>query len=81
MTKNSIYKAAFLRRENRLNTGYNYKNDIIKNTTSSQLHGINETMDTFLKNVNDVMYENIEAVKQIKIFANPALDKYENKLN
>jgi hypothetical protein len=27
------------------------------------------------------LYEHIEAVKQIKIFANPALDKNENRLN
>jgi hypothetical protein len=81
MTKNSIYRAAYLRKEKRLHVGYEYKDTVLKNTISSQMYGINKTFDTFLKNVNDVMYENIEAVKQIKIFANPALDKYENKLN
>ena len=81
MTRNSIYKAAYLRKEKRLHVGYNYRDNILKNTLSSQMYGINETFDTFLKSANDVMYENIEAVKQIKIFANPALDKYENKLN
>jgi len=80
MTRNSIYRAAYERKQKLINTGYDYKDKIMENTLSSQMFGVNETMDTFLKNVNDVMYENIEAVKQIKIFANPALEKYEKNI-
>jgi len=80
MTKNSIYRAAFNRKKQLLNTGYRYKENILKNTLSKQMYGVNETLDTFLKNINEIVYENIEAVKNIKIFANPALDKYERDI-
>lgn len=81
MTKNSIFKPAFDRRENRLHTGYDYKGKILKKTMSSQMFGVNPTLDQFLADIDDVVYEHIEAVKQIKVWANPALDKYENKIN
>lgn len=38
-------------------------------------------MDGFLSALNDVIFNCIEAVKQIKIFYNPALDKYESDVN
>lgn len=81
MTKDSIYRPIFDRREKRLYLGYDYKDNILKNTMSSQMFGVNDILDTFLGNVDAVMYENIEAVKQIKVFANPALDKYDTKIN
>ena len=81
MTKNSIFRAAFNRRQQLLNTGYYYKDKLMQKTLSNQMYGVNETLDTFLENINEVMYENVEAVKQIKIFANPALDKYERNIN
>ena len=80
MTKDSIYRLAYNRRKKLLNTGYQYKENILKNTLSKQMYGVNETLDTFLENVNEIVYENIEAVKNIKIFANPALDKYERDI-
>jgi hypothetical protein len=81
MTKNSIFRAAFSRRQQLLNAGYDYKDKLMQKTLSNQMYGVNETLDTFLENINEVMYENVEAVKQIKIFANPALDKYERNIN
>jgi hypothetical protein len=81
MTKNSIFRAAFNRRQQLLNAGYDYKDKLMQKTLSNQMYGVNETLDTFLENINEVMYENVEAVKQIKIFANPALDKYERNIN
>lgn len=81
MVKDSIFRAAFERGEKRLHLGYDYKGNILKNTMSSQMFKVNETLDTFLKDIDSVYYEMIDAVKQIKIFANPALDKYENKIN
>jgi hypothetical protein len=80
MTKDSIYRAAYNRRKKLINTGYQYKENILKKTISKQMYGVNETLDTFLKNVNEIVYENIEAVKTIKVFANPALDKYERDI-
>lgn len=81
MTKNSIFKPAYDRREKRLNRGYDYKGNILKNTMSSQMFGVNSTLDKFLSDVDDIMYEHIESVKQIKVWANPALDKYDTKIN
>jgi hypothetical protein len=81
MTKDSIYRPIYKRRQKRLNLGYNYKNNIMKNTMSSQMFDVNPTLDKFIKSLNDVVYNWIESVKQIKIFANPALEKYEKDLN
>ena len=41
---------------------------------------VNSTLSLFIENVEKIVYEWIEAVKQIKINVNPALDKYENKI-
>jgi hypothetical protein len=81
MVKDSIYRPIYERRERRLNLGYNYKDNIMKNTLSSQMFNVNSTLDTFIKRINDIIYNWIESVKQIKTFANPAVDKYENKIN
>ena len=44
------------------------------------MFGANPTLDGFIARIDTFMYEHIEAVKQIKIFANPALDKNENRI-
>ena len=61
--------------------GYDYKGNILKKTLSGQMFGVNPTLDTYLSKIDAIVYEWIEAVKQIKINVNPALDKYENKIN
>lgn len=81
MVKDSIYRKVYERREKRRNLGYDYKDNIMKNTLSNQMFGINSTLTDFIKSINSVVYQWVESVKQIKIFANPAVDKYENKLN
>jgi len=81
MVKDSIYRPIYERREKRMHIGYDYKDNIMKNTLSNQMFGVNEDLDIFIKRINDIVYNWIESVKQIKIFANPAVDKYENKIN
>jgi hypothetical protein len=81
MVKDSIYRAAYKRREVKTNSGFDYKDQILKKSLSSQLFGANTTLDTFLTQLNKVVYEWVESVKQIKIFANPAVDKYEDQIN
>lgn len=81
MLKDSIYKPIYERREKRLHLGYNYKDNIMKNTISDQLFSVNSTLDLFIKSINDTVYQWIESVKTIKTYANPAVDKNENKLN
>jgi hypothetical protein len=44
------------------------------------MFGAHPLLDYLLERVESVVYEWVEAVKQIKITANPALDKYENKI-
>jgi hypothetical protein len=80
MVKDSIYRPLYERRENRRNLGFNYKGQILKRTLSSQMFGVSQTFDYFLEKVESIVYEWVETVKQIKIHANPALDKYENKI-
>lgn len=81
MTKDSIYRPIYTRKEKRLHLGYDYKDKIMRNTLSSQMFEVNSTLDTFIKGINDIVYNWIESVKQIKIHANPAVEKYEKDLN
>lgn len=81
MVKDSPYRQAFSRKDQRLHLGFNYKDVILQRTLSNQMFGVSVEMDTFLKGINDTMYQLIEDVKQIKVFRNAALDKYENQIN
>jgi hypothetical protein len=80
MVKDSIYRPIYERREKRKNLGFDYKGNILKKSLSSQMFGAHPLLDYLLQQVEKVVYEWVEAVKQIKISANPALDKYENKI-
>lgn len=80
MVKDSIFRAIYARKEQRLNVGYDYKDKIMKNSISSYMFGVNENLDYFIGQMDKIVYEWVESVKQIKIFANPALDKHENKI-
>jgi hypothetical protein len=80
MVKDSIYRPIYERREMRLNGGFNYKGQILKRSLSGQMFNINDLLNTYLEKVESIVHEWVEAVKQIKISANPALDKYESKI-
>jgi hypothetical protein len=80
MVKDSIYRPIYKRRAKRKNVGFDYEGQILKKTMSSQLFGINSTLDYFLGQLEKIVHSWVEAVKQIKINANPALDKYEDKI-
>lgn len=80
MVKDSIYRPIYDRREKRINLGFDYKGNILKKSLSSQMFGAHPLLDYLLQQVEKVVYEWVESVKQIKISANPALDKYENKI-
>jgi hypothetical protein len=79
--RNSIYWTVYNRKDSRLHLGFMYKGNVLLKTLSNQMFGSNPIMDVFLTYMEDFIYEHIEAVKQIKIFANPALDKNENRIN
>jgi hypothetical protein len=80
MVKESIYRPIYTRKEARKNTGFDYKGQILKRSVSSQMFGMHPMLDYLLERVEKIIYEWVEAVKQIKISANPALEKYENKI-
>ena len=81
MHRDSIFRKAGERKEKRLYVGFKYRDKIIEKTVSSYLLGISPFMDKFLLKLDVIVFNNIEAVKKIKIFANPALDKNETKIN
>jgi hypothetical protein len=80
MTKDSIFRAIYKRKESRLHTGFDYKGQILKRSLSNQMFSVNKVLTFFLGQVESIVFEWVEAVKQIKINANPALDKYEDKI-
>lgn len=80
MVKDSIYRPIYDRHEKRLHLGYDYKGNILKNTLSSQMIDVNEILTKYIGYAESIVYEWVESVKQIKIFANPALDKYDKNV-
>lgn len=80
MVKDSIYRPIYERKEKRRNVGFDYRGQILKKSLSSQMFGAHPLLDYLIEQVEKIVYEWVEAVKQIKISANPALDKYENKI-
>lgn len=80
MVKDSIFRPIYSRHEKRMHTGFNYKGQILKRTLSSQMFGTNETLDSFLSKIESIVYSWVESVKQIKISANPAVDKYDDTI-
>lgn len=80
MVRNSIYQPLFERREDRRHLGYKYKGKILKNSLSNQMFNVNETLNTYIAQIDKIVYEWVEAVKQIKIHANPAVGKYDDKI-
>ena len=81
MHKDSIFRKAYQRNEKKLYIGFDYSKQILEKTLSPQMFGATPFLDSFLEKLNNMVYNNIEAVKKIKIFANPALDKNETKFN
>lgn len=81
MIRNSLYQTVYNRKDQRLHLGHRYKDDLMRRVLSNQMFGVNPIMDRFISFLQSYIYEHIEAVKQIKIFANPALDKNENRFN
>lgn len=81
MLPESPYRQTFSRKDNRLHLGYDYKDNILKRSTSNQMWGVSDVMDRFLTDLNSVVYRWVEAVKKIKVWSNPALDKHENRFN
>ena len=80
MVKDSIFRPIYERQERRIHTGFDYKGQILKRTLSSQMFNSNSTFVTYLEQLEKIVYEWVEAVKQIKIYSNPAVDKYETKI-
>jgi len=81
MIRNSIYWTVYNRKDKRLHLGFRYKDQVLRKSLSNQMFGSNAILDSFLRYMESFIYEHIEAVKQLKIFANPALDKNENRIN
>lgn len=80
MVKDSIYRPIYERKESRLHVGYDYRGKILKNTLSSQMFAGGDTLIGFIAHIEKIVHEWVEAVKQIKIHVNPALDKNESKI-
>ena len=83
MIRNSIYNVTYHRNDDLLHQGYDYQTpgNLISRVISNQMFGANPVLDKFLTYIESYMSEQIESVKQIKIFANPALDKNQMTIN
>lgn len=80
MLLESPYTDLKKRKDSLLNTGYDYKGNILDNSMSSNIIRKTGMFREYLDKIDNIVYELIEHVKQIKVFANAALDKNERRI-
>lgn len=76
----SLYKRSLTINEDVKNTSFDYKYSLLKKTNSPYLFQ-NNILATFLDGVSEIMNNNIEAVKRIRIHNNITVNKDETKIN
>ena len=80
MLIDSPYTQLKQRKDALQHTGYNYKDNIMKNTLSADITTGNSVLATFVSHLNKIVYELVENVKQIKTFASFSMDKNERRI-
>ena len=81
MLIDSPYTKLKQRKDSLLHLGYNYKDNIMKKTMSNDITSSNTVLSTFVQYLNNIVYELVENVKQIKSFASFSMDKNERRIN
>lgn len=83
MIADSLFTKIYHRCDVKLHLGYSYKTpgNFLKRVLSNQMFGSNPVVDAFLRYLEPYLVQHVESVKQIKIFANPAIHKNETDLN
>ena len=77
-----LYNTCRLEGEKRLNTGFDYaKKDVLLKKVMMPRLFLNENVSGFLSYVNDVMVNNINAVKVIRTFFNYTVKKNDPNVN
>ena len=76
----SVYKYTNDKGEVLLNRGFNYKDVIMKRTTSSYFQK-NENIRNFIVYLNDIFFTYIEAVKRIRVYYNFNVSDDYTKIN
>ena len=71
--KKKLYDETFKSVPNK--TGYDYKDNLMKNAISKRFFAGNDMAENFVKYVNDILYESIESVKTLRNFFNYTVDK------
>lgn len=69
-----IYDVAKHRKDSRLNTGYDYKDNLFNLMTSKHIRR-NQTIKEFMLFLNDYFYNIIKGVKHLKTFKNYTVEK------
>jgi len=78
----NLYKKSLEDKVNRKNLGFDYhQEDIILKKTMMPRMFLNENVKGFLSYVNNVMVNNIDAVKIIRNFFNYTVDKNDTNVN
>lgn len=76
----SLYRVTNTRKDQRKNLGFDYRGKMFENLMSNQMFRLSPTFTVFLEMMEKAVYELYETIKNIKIHANPALDKNERQL-
>jgi len=72
--RKKIYSIAKHRKDNRLNTGYDYKDKLFNLMVSKHILR-NQNMREFMLFLNDYFYNIIKGVKYLKVFKNYTIEK------
>lgn len=79
MQKENVYEYTHLPFEKRLGEGFDYKEVILKKTTSARLFN-NDVMAGFMGYINSMLYETIESVKKIRVHFNYVVNKNDKRI-
>ena len=69
-----VYDVAKHRKDSRLNTGYDYKDNLFNLMTSKHIRR-NQIIKEFMLFLNDYLYNVIKGVKYLKVFKNYTVEK------
>lgn len=77
----SLYKRIIEKDVVFINTGYNYKGNILKRTMSSKMFTSNQLLYDYLMKLDDIIYQLFDNIKSIKNIMSIARDKDDRNYN
>ena len=77
--RKKLYDYAKTRKDNRLNLGYDYSEDLLKNTVSDHILR-NQVVNDFVAMLNDYILNLVSGIRRLKLYKNYTVKKEDTKI-